>query len=197
MTRKSTLGGRKSGARAIVCLHILQGHLAQCGSLVLFAQIPMTSRKSRTTFDWGWTIITRKQFGDKKNPHTGVSQWLIFQGPGYMRSVIVIGMVSHTFNSSKSGDPLVTQEAESGDLCEFKATLIYIVSSSTARTTQRPWHKLQIHLRWQVSSQVFNTQVFLVFSEDKQFGWTFSDCTSLITINIYFSLSKLILLAKI
>lgn len=47
-----------------------------------------------------------------------------------MRSVIVIGMVSHTFNSSKSGDPLLTQEAESGDLCEFKATLIYIVSSS-------------------------------------------------------------------
>lgn len=54
-----------------------------------------------------------------------------------MRSVIVTGMVSHTFNSSKSGDPLLTHEAESGDLCEFKATLVYIVSSSTARATQR------------------------------------------------------------
>lgn len=79
-------------------------------------------------------LVTKKK--KKKSSH-GVLQWLIFQGPGYMRSVIVTGMVSHTFNSSKSGDPLLTQEAESGDLCEFKATLIYIVSSSTARATHR------------------------------------------------------------
>ena len=39
-------------------------------------------------------------------------------------------MVVHTFNPS-------TQEAEAGNLCEFKASLIYIVSSKAARATQR------------------------------------------------------------
>jgi|UPI00001F4812 hypothetical protein len=32
---------------------------------------------------------------------------------------------------------LSTQESEAVDLCEFKASLVYIVSSRTARPTQR------------------------------------------------------------
>jgi hypothetical protein len=37
---------------------------------------------------------------------------------------------AHAFN-------LNTQEAEAGSLCEFKASLVYRLSSRTARTTQR------------------------------------------------------------
>lgn len=39
-------------------------------------------------------------------------------------------MVAHAFNLS-------TQEAQAGRYCEFKAVLVYIVSSRTARATQR------------------------------------------------------------
>ena len=39
-------------------------------------------------------------------------------------------MVAQTFNSR-------TEEAEAGDLCEFRASLIYRVSSRIARATQR------------------------------------------------------------
>ena len=38
-------------------------------------------------------------------------------------------MMAHTFNPN-------TREA---DLCEFKASLVYKVSSRTARATQRSW----------------------------------------------------------
>jgi hypothetical protein len=39
-------------------------------------------------------------------------------------------VVAHAFNAS-------TQEAEAGSLCEFEASLVFSVSSRTARTTQR------------------------------------------------------------
>ena len=38
-------------------------------------------------------------------------------------------VLAHTFNHS-------TQEAEAGDLCEFKASLVYRVSYRTAKATQ-------------------------------------------------------------
>lgn len=53
-------------------------------------------------------------------------QWLTFQGPEYMKS-IVRGMAVHTFNSS-------TQEAESGDRW-VQSHPIYLMSSRTAKVT--------------------------------------------------------------
>jgi hypothetical protein len=39
-------------------------------------------------------------------------------------------VIAHVFNLS-------TQKAEAGDLCEFEASLVYIISSRTARPTQK------------------------------------------------------------
>lgn len=150
-------------------------HLGQfCSLFSFFSQIQITSRNSRTAFDWLGPVITTEQVcWQRILPHMADLQRLTFQGPEYMKSIVVRGMAVHTFNSS-------TQEAESRDRW-VQSHPIYLMSSRTARITDRPCRKLWVNcrLRW----LVFNTQVFLVFP-GKQFGWTFSHCTSHIPINV-------------